>query len=367
MRVEALANLTDWVHPSGRDRVVGLWRPIAGAHPRAAVVEALEPVLSAILHRAPGPVVESALETSSRLLLTNVSPEVARMVSDTKLADTVRVAALDAMAILDPARLEATLETVQSDSSEAVRSAATRLQVLTHSPGSSGRLAATLENGTVGEKQAALTALGALSGAEADTILSSWLDKLRAGEVAPELRLDLIEAAMKRSDPAIKKKLEAWHDSKTKDDPLAEYQECLAGGKAVQGKAVFFERPEAQCVRCHKVGTQGGDVGPDLTHVGAQKDRTYILESVILPNKQIAQGFDSVMVVNKAGDIFAGVLKSEDADQLVINTPESGLVTIKKADIQSRKKALSPMPEGIGQLLSKQDLRNLVEFLAGQK
>jgi hypothetical protein len=42
-------------------------------------------------------------------------------------------------------------------------------------------------------------------------------------------------------------------------------------------------------------------------------------------------------------------------------------VTVKKSDIQSRDKGLSPMPEEMGQVLSRQDLRNLVEFLSGLK
>jgi len=58
------------------------------------------------------------------------------------------------------------------------------------------------------------------------------------------------------------------------------------------------------------------------------------------------------------------VLKSENANELVLNSPDNGVVTVKKADIETRQKALSPMAEGIGQILSKQDLRNLVKFLS---
>jgi quinoprotein glucose dehydrogenase len=101
--------------------------------------------------------------------------------------------------------------------------------------------------------------------------------------------------------------------------------------------------------------------------VASQKDRHYLLESVILPNKQIAQGFDSVTVVLKDGDVQAGVLKSETPTELVLNSADHGAVTLKKADIQSRRAALSPMPEGLGQILSKEDLRNLVEFLSSLK
>ncbi len=87
----------------------------------------------------------------------------------------------------------------------------------------------------------------------------------------------------------------------------------------------------------------------------------------MLPNKQIAQGFDSVTVVLNDGDVQAGVLKSETPTELVLNSVDHGLVTIKKSDIKTRRAALSPMPEGLGQILTKEDLRNLVEFLSAQK
>jgi hypothetical protein len=43
-----------------------------------------------------------------------------------------------------------------------------------------------------------------------------------------------------------------------------------------------------------------------------------------VPNKQIAQGFDSVMVVLKDGDSQAGVLKSESSEELVLNAADKG-------------------------------------------
>jgi hypothetical protein len=36
---------------------------------------------------------------------------------------------------------------------------------------------------------------------------------------------------------------------------------------------------------------------------------------------------------------------------------------VNKADVQSRRPALSPMPEGLWQSLSRRELRDLVEFL----
>jgi len=179
--------------------------------------------------------------------------------------------------------------------------------------------------------------------------------------------LDLIEAAAKRTVPVVKEKLAAYQSSKSTDDPLAPYREALYGGHSAEGKKIFFDRPDAQCVRCHRIKGIGGDVGPDLSRIGAEKPREYILESILLPNKQIAPGFESVNVTLKNDEPYGGVLKTETADQLVINSPQNGLVTIKKSDIQARAKSLSPMPEGMGQILSKRDLRNIVEYLSGLK
>jgi quinoprotein glucose dehydrogenase len=271
------------------------------------------------------------------------------------------------LAALNDPRLDQAVDAARTDPNEELRKAATRLQPAIKSANATANLKETLQTGTAGEQQAALAALASLPDAAADEVFVEWLDKLQAGQVPKELQLDLLDAAAKRSAPSVKGKLAEYQASLPKDDPLAQYRVCLFGGSAAKGKNIFFERPEASCVRCHKIDGKGADVGPDLTHVGAQKDREYLLESIVLPNKQIAQGFDSVMVTLKNDESYAGVLKSESATELVLNLPQTGLLVLKKSDIQSRKKALSPMPEGIGNILSKQDLRNLVEFLSSQK
>ncbi len=364
MRTEALDELADWPHPSGRDRVVGLWRPVAGVRRPETAVEALRPVLAAVLRSAPDNVRVAAARAVGRLSVTDAAPVLSELVADTRLSGRVRVEALKALAALEDSKLEEALKTAGSDANEELRRAATMLQARVKSSDAVARLVASLENGTLGEKQAALAALGSLTEPAAENALTGWLTRLLAGDVPKEVQLDLIEAAEKRSSPEIKGKLERYQASKPKDDPLAEYREALYGGNAAEGKKIFFERPEASCVRCHKINGEGGEVGPDLSHVGGQKDRQYFLESVLIPNKQIAPGFESVLVTLNNGALYAGVLKSENANELVINSPEDGLVTVKKSDLKTREKGLSPMPEGMGQTLSKQDLRDLVEFLS---
>ncbi len=130
---------------------------------------------------------------------------------------------------------------------------------------------------------------------------------------------------------------------------------------------MFMERQDLACFRCHKVNGEGGEVGPELTGIGGKQSREYLLESILLPNKSIAAGFESVIVTLKSGSSYAGILKSEDDTQLVINSPEDGLITVKKADVQSRDRGLSAMPEEMGAIVPRSELRHLIEFLSGLK
>jgi quinoprotein glucose dehydrogenase len=367
MRAEALEELADWEHPSGRDRVIGLWRPVAATRHRETAVQSLEPVLTNLLRKAPESVTVAAIRAAKQLQITNVAPILSGLVASTNLDANIRIEALKALSTLDSAAFEKTLNVAQSDPNEELRKAATSLQALAGNSDAAEKLAATLQHGTTGEKQAAFAALGALKGPAAANVLGKWLDRLLAGQVPKELELDLTQAAEKNLTPENKQKLAKYQASKPKDDALASYEECLFGGNPDAGKKIFFERADVQCVRCHRINGQGGDVGPDLSHVSAQKDRRYLLESIVFPNRQIAQGYESVLVTLKNDESYAGVFKSENENELVLNTPQSGLVTIKKKDIETRQKSLSPMPEGMGQILSKRDLRDVIAYLGTLK
>ena len=151
------------------------------------------------------------------------------------------------------------------------------------------------------------------------------------------------------------------------NDPLAQRSECLAGGDASLGKKIFFERQDVQCIRCHKLAGTGGEVGPDLTGVGARLTRAELLESIVLPNARIAKGFQNLVIKMKDGHSYAGLLKKEDLENIYIDSPEDGPLRIPKAEVEELNPGLSAMPPEIASMLSKRDLRNLIEFLAAQK
>ena len=125
--------------------------------------------------------------------------------------------------------------------------------------------------------------------------------------------------------------------------------------------------PEVSCVRCHKVAGRGGDVGPELSKIAKEKDRKYLLESIIDPNRAIAKNFESVMLRTDDGVVISGVLKRETDDSIQVMTAEGRLLDIDKQIVEARKKGRSAMPEDLHKRLTPLELRDLIEYLSTLK
>jgi quinoprotein glucose dehydrogenase len=203
--------------------------------------------------------------------------------------------------------------------------------------------------------QAALAALAKLPGAKANDAIRGALAQLEAKQLPAELALDVREAAKARGLVA----------------QGASFPELLVGGNAERGRQVFFLNQTVQCLRCHKVGGDGGIVGPELTGIGKRQSRDYLLESILQPNAKIAAGFENVVLTLNDGSTVAGALKMEaDAELAVEVMGEDGLPTVTKvakSAVKRRERGPGAMPEGLGDQLTPFELRNLVEYLATLK
>jgi len=206
--------------------------------------------------------------------------------------------------------------------------------------------------------------LADLDDRRADALLASKLESLLAGKLERDVELDLLEAARVREADEVKAKLAAFEATRDSNDPLSGYREALQGGNFRRGMALFREKTELSCLRCHKIRGDGGEVGPELTRIGAEKPREYLLQSIVAPNAAIAQGFETIVVATTDGRVVAGVLKGEDEQTLKLMTPEAELVEILKDDIEERSRGDSAMPADLVTKMSKAELRDLVEFLS---
>jgi quinoprotein glucose dehydrogenase len=89
-----------------------------------------------------------------------------------------------------------------------------------------------------------------------------------------------------------------------------------------------------------------------------------LLESIVKPNATIAPGFDSIVVTLKSGGVVGGVVANETAEEISLKNADGKTTVVKKADIKLREGAPSSMPEIYGVVLTKAELRDVVEFMA---
>ena len=365
MRIEALEMLDKWANPSNRDRVLGMWRPLT-ERPAGDAAAALRANLAGIF-KGSDRVRTRAGQVAAALGIQEVIPELRAILADRTQPAESRASVLAALVTLNDTDVEATSRGVLTDSAPAVRAAARTILAQRGAEGAVALLAEAAVKGEKIERQAALAALGSVKTQDAGDVLAAGLEQLLAGSYPADAKLDLLTAAVKQGDERLKPKLADYESRRAKDDPLAPFAECADGGDAARGKLLFFERSQLSCVRCHKIGETGGDVGPELTKIATDKKRDYLLEALVVPSKTVAKNFETVVILDQDGVQHTGILKTEDEQKLTLMTPEGKLVTLAKSTIEARKPGKSSMPEDLLKYLTKAELRDLVEFLASLK
>lgn len=136
-------------------------------------------------------------------------------------------------------------------------------------------------------------------------------------------------------------------------------------GQADRGALVF---QSLACASCHKVGGNGGDVGPDLTQLGTTLSSERIIEELLWPNRQIKEGFASVVVLTSDGKIHTGYERATrqsvaSGDLVIQDVSSKKLVTIKEKDIEEKRIAASAMPEGLTAVFAEDQLLHLIKYL----
>ena len=146
---------------------------------------------------------------------------------------------------------------------------------------------------------------------------------------------------------------------------LAQLVDFLASGEGSQGSAergaAVFEK--AQCVKCHRYGTRGEGIGPDLSNVSSRFQRKEILESVILPSQVISDQFAAKTVVTTDGQIFTGLV-GPTGDGVVVLQSNGEKASVAKSDIESiAPSKKSAMPEGLFNTLTLAEIADLFAYM----
>jgi quinoprotein glucose dehydrogenase len=147
-------------------------------------------------------------------------------------------------------------------------------------------------------------------------------------------------------------------------DRLAPWRAAEHGGDPARGEEIFFFKTEVSCRRCHRIGTRGSDVGPELTGLAKSRSRESFLESIVDPNAAISPGYGSVTLVLDDGTTVTGTLRGEDADSIQLLLADGSRRTVLKSVVEDRAAGLSGMPADIRDKLTLRELRDLVAYLA---
>ena len=379
-RIEAVNLLGNWMTPSNRDYVLGAWRPINVDARRLADAQAAMSGVFAELVNGPTDLTDAAIAAASNLELKQIGGALKTIVADKEAQQSTRVAALRSLGQIEDPGLAEVLVSLKDQHATLPRKlagvvanllaktdAAAGLKLLNQSLQNSG-INETLTGDILAEKQMALATLGALQDAQSAELLETVVSSLVDNKLAKSLRLDAVMAAEKRAGQSLEALLEQHRKSlASAGSPTDGYADTLHGGNGDAGKKVFYEKTEVSCVRCHRIGGDGGKVGPNLSGIGKLKDRRYILEAIVEPSKQIAAGHAQVVVITDEGLMYTGVVKEDNENEIGLMDPEGKVTRIEKEAIEGMKAGKSGMPNDLHKELTMTELRDLVEYLAQQQ
>jgi putative heme-binding domain-containing protein len=136
-------------------------------------------------------------------------------------------------------------------------------------------------------------------------------------------------------------------------------------GDPERGRQVFNE---STCIQCHQIDGEGTAFGPALSGIGAKLAKQGLYESILDPSASVSPNYRGVELTLGSGEIFTGLIVSESDEALVINQQGLGLKSFPRSELSEiRYLDQSVMPTGLQQLMSFNDLVDLVEFLATRR
>ena len=128
---------------------------------------------------------------------------------------------------------------------------------------------------------------------------------------------------------------------------------------AVDGKGVFGKH----CSVCHRIGGQGGKIGPELDGVGIRGDER-LLEDIVDPNRNIDPAFRQTILTTKDGRTFAGFAKNLYGRRVEILDAAGNATRVSASQVKERTVTpYSLMPEGMGEAIPEKELLDLLAYL----
>ncbi len=136
-----------------------------------------------------------------------------------------------------------------------------------------------------------------------------------------------------------------------------------APGDAAAGRAVY---QKMGCASCHRIDSNGGNLGPELTDIGRRRGLTFLAESLTKPEAEIPITYRAVQVVLKAGQTVTGIRLNRDDLSIQLRDTRDNLRSFLMENVQEiRYDKPSLMPAYAS--MSPKDFEDVIAYLNSLK
>lgn len=132
----------------------------------------------------------------------------------------------------------------------------------------------------------------------------------------------------------------------------------------MKGMQAFMK---GRCNQCHVVAGHGINLGPDLTDINKRFQGMKLLQQMLEPSSEINKKYQPHQFVLRNGKLVSGVIISETPAVYKVVTNllnPNAFERIRKQDIEEQiPSKISPMPAGLLNVLTRQEIEDMVSFL----
>lgn len=150
----------------------------------------------------------------------------------------------------------------------------------------------------------------------------------------------------------------------TVDEVVAFAKDDLNGRDFKQGRDMFIA---TSCLACHRLGNDGGGVGPDLNRSANRYTLRDLLENIVEPSKVVSNQYESTILELRDGTVVTGrIVGEEDGILQVAANPAAPqeIKEIRRVDVESRQVSpISLMPLGLINRMNREEVLDLIAYI----
>lgn len=317
-----------------------------------------------------GTVLAEMYRIAGQLKLSALTSEIVEAAETTYANLTSRLAATDALVMLEPERAIAPLTAVLADTTVPTPARERAAQQLGRIDRAQARAALLTELKTAPESVAVLIAAALAGNQETATTL---LKEIHEGRASAELL----------REPTVVDRLKACGLTDV-DNQISELTASLSPADSRIGKLIAQRRTKfladrydvetgravfakSVCSNCHRIGDVGKTIGPALDGIG-NRGLDRLLEDTLDPNRNVDIAFRTEIIETEGGQILSGFGLREEGQTLVFNDAKGEQIRVPQAEVvEHTQSTLSPMPANLIEQMPERDYYALLAYLLSLK